>query len=474
MANNAARSKGARNSGPKILRLGIIQNGKIIEERLLRKRQPVTLGSHSKNTFHVVSDIPRTMTIFDFRNNQYSLCFNEKMEGRVSLGDGVHDLVSLRKSTKVKRQGNQFLVPLNERCRGKVVLGDVTVLFQFVTPPPPRAKPTLPASMRGGLIIGMGMTLILCLAISALLQGGSVAWIVSQDWPEPRDVKALPDRFVRVLAPPEEKKKDEPEDKPEPEKAEGEGEKKPVEKKPEPKKQVKKPNPKPVDPDKKAAEESARKKALSKKVESKTILKVIGAVSSDQGSLVDALVGGADRRSLDDAFADSTGVKQATAGAGRSGLHRVGSSDATATGSKATIGDLKGSKVAAKANVDSGSKGKAVKVKARVNLRSTERVVGSGVVDKKRLAAVFRARGGALQSCYERELKKNPKIGGKLIVKFTIGTAGRVTAASIAKDSVGSSAVGKCVVSRIRGWKFPKPEGGSVSVSKSIVFSSGN
>jgi TonB family protein len=96
------------------------------------------------------------------------------------------------------------------------------------------------------------------------------------------------------------------------------------------------------------------------------------------------------------------------------------------------------------------------------------------VIDKAALSRVFRSRAGALRSCYERQLKKNPKIGGKLVVQFKIGAAGRVTSARVAKDTVGAPAVGQCVLSRIRSWKFPKPEGGSVSVSKAILFSPGS
>jgi TonB family protein len=86
------------------------------------------------------------------------------------------------------------------------------------------------------------------------------------------------------------------------------------------------------------------------------------------------------------------------------------------------------------------------------------------------VAAVISRRKGAIQSCYERELKKNPNIAGKVVVRFNIGTAGRVTSASVASSSLGAPAVGSCVVSRIKSWRFPKPEGGSVTVTKSFVF----
>ena len=35
---------------PKILRIGIIQNGKIVEERLVRKRENVTIGQSTQAT----------------------------------------------------------------------------------------------------------------------------------------------------------------------------------------------------------------------------------------------------------------------------------------------------------------------------------------------------------------------------------------------------------------------------------------
>ena len=95
-------------------------------------------------------------------------------------------------------------------------------------------------------------------------------------------------------------------------------------------------------------------------------------------------------------------------------------------------------------------------------------------MDKKAVASVINRRRGALIGCYERELKKNPTLKGKVVVRFTIGTAGRVTGAKVASSSLSSSAVGSCVVSRIKGWRFPKPDGGSVSVSKSFVFSPSN
>lgn len=473
MSTSAAHNPG-RASGPKVLRVGIISNGKIIEERLLRKREAVTIGSAPRNTFQIpASDMPATLQVFDVRGSDYHLVFDEKMTGRVSLGEGVTELAALRQGGKAQQEGGRWRVKLSEGSRGKVVLGEVTILFQFVTPPPARPKAQLPAAMRGGWIRNLDWNLAIILLLSAVIQGGSVWYIQVQDWPEPRDVKGLPDRFVQVLAPQEEKKEPEkPEEELKPEE-DLDGEKQKADEQEEKKVAKPKEQPKPADPDKRAAVEAARKKALAKDVENKTILKKLGALSPEGGTVADALRGGAAKRSLDEAFAGSSGVEEGTAGQDRSGLRRAGSADAKGAGNTADIGDLRGIKGAGEAKVDTGEKREAVAVKARVNIRGSGSVVGDGVIDKGRVSAVFKARAAALQSCYERELKKNPKLGGKLVVRFVIGSAGRVTSVNVS-GSVGSATVNQCVSSRISGWKFPKPEGGSVTVSKSIVFSSSN
>lgn len=467
--SKAPEQGAARPTGPKVLRVGIIHNGRPIEERLFRKKEPVTVGQTPKQTFCIpVAGVPRTFTFFEVHGNDYHLCFDDSMTGRISLGEGVNDLEALRKGGKAQKTGSGWSVKLSDRARGKVVVGQVTILFQFVVPPPPRPKPQLPASMQGGWLRGMDWNFALIILVSAVVHIGSVVWVESHDWPEPRNVAALPDRFVAILKPPEEKEIDKTDEKVELEPVEGEGEGPPAEEEPQPKKG----DSKPVDPDQRAKVEANRKKALAQKVENKTILKTIGTLGGEgRPSLVDSLTGGAAKKGLDEAFAGSDGVAQASADVERSGLNRAGSADASGTGAKAGIGDLGGVSAAKDAgNVSSGDKREAVKVTAQVNIRSPEKIIGDGLLDKNAVSAVISRQKSAVQSCYERELKKNPNIGGKLVVQFTIGTAGRVTSASVVSDSVGSPAVGQCVVSRIQSWRFPKPDGGSVTVSKAFVF----
>ena len=117
-----------------------------------------------------------------------------------------------------------------------------------------------------------------------------------------------------------------------------------------------------------------------------------------------------------------------------------------------------------------GAKKKEVKVKARVNTKGPASTIGTGKLAKTDIAKVVKRRLKAVTSCYERELKKNPKLAGKVTVQFTIGTVGRVTSAKITVNSTGSSAVGNCIKQRISMWRFPRPQGGDVTVAYPFVF----
>src|SRR5438270_1507109 len=76
---------------PKILRIGIIQGGKIVEERLVRKRETVTIGQSVKNTFVVPAStaLTRSFPIFEMTPQGYALNFTEGMDGRIAFDQNV-------------------------------------------------------------------------------------------------------------------------------------------------------------------------------------------------------------------------------------------------------------------------------------------------------------------------------------------------------------------------------------------------
>ncbi len=103
---------------------------------------------------------------------------------------------------------------------------------------------------------------------------------------------------------------------------------------------------------------------------------------------------------------------------------------------------------------------------------------GGGIVigglDKAVIDAVIKNHLNQIRYCYQRELIKNPTLGGKVVVKFVIGKTGEVSSAMTKSSTVGSEAVEGCINKRFYGFRFPEPNGGGiVVVSYPFMFSPG-
>jgi TonB family protein len=59
----------------------------------------------------------------------------------------------------------------------------------------------------------------------------------------------------------------------------------------------------------------------------------------------------------------------------------------------------------------------------------------------------------AVRYCYERELKRNPELKGKIVVKITVAADGSVSEAEIVSSTLNSERVERCILARIRLWK---------------------
>ncbi len=100
--------------------------------------------------------------------------------------------------------------------------------------------------------------------------------------------------------------------------------------------------------------------------------------------------------------------------------------------------------------------------------------VGMGSLHKNDIEKVIRRRLTAIKSCYERALKHQPTLEGKITVSFTIGIHGKVTEASIQSSTMNNAEVEQCIISRFKRMRFPVPSGGGVvKVSYPFVFKAG-
>ncbi len=97
-----------------------------------------------------------------------------------------------------------------------------------------------------------------------------------------------------------------------------------------------------------------------------------------------------------------------------------------------------------------------------------------GALDKSLIDAVIKRNMNQIRYCYQRELTKNPNLGGKIVVKFVIAKDGTVSSASTKASTMGSPAVENCINGRFMRFKFPEPKGGGiVIVSYPFIFAPG-
>jgi TonB family protein len=88
-----------------------------------------------------------------------------------------------------------------------------------------------------------------------------------------------------------------------------------------------------------------------------------------------------------------------------------------------------------------------------------------GALDKDAIRHVIRTHIGDVKRCYEQTAANDPKLQGRVVVKFTIATTGDVTSSSIERSTTKNDAVDGCVAQATKTWKFPQPKRGIVVVS---------
>jgi len=107
-------------------------------------------------------------------------------------------------------------------------------------------------------------------------------------------------------------------------------------------------------------------------------------------------------------------------------------------------------------------------------IKSLDDGIVLGGLEKSQIDAVIKRNINRFKYCYQRELTKDPTIGGKVVVKFTITGTGEVSAAQTKASSMGNSAVEGCLNTTMMKLGFPEPSGnGIVIVSYPFLFAPG-
>ena len=87
-----------------------------------------------------------------------------------------------------------------------------------------------------------------------------------------------------------------------------------------------------------------------------------------------------------------------------------------------------------------------------------------GSLTRAQIARVVRMYWFQIKYCYEKELRKTPKLSGKIVIRWIISGTGHVQTANVIQTTMNNESVENCIVRRIVRWKFPTPKGGGVVV----------
>lgn len=312
--------------------------------------------------------------------------------------------------------------------------------------------PVLPREARGAHFKSLDRLFTVILAASFVVHSGFYVALARTHPATEVTLEEIPDRYARVIVPerlprppgppPAAEKAPEPPPAPAPQKQDAADERRAE------------------TPEQVARRKAVRSAAVARAVQSKGLLKVLGALgpgAAAGGSIADVFGSGGRIGDVASALSGAGGVAIATDP--RAGPRRGGGDAAAASiGQLATTG---GGKVGLGAKTE-------VRVAGHVSAEAAD--VDSSEVDQGKLGAFVRARMGLIKACYENALKRNPGLTGRVSIRFTILETGALVDVVAAQSSLAAGDVAACITSTMRGWRTPFRPSGPVTVEYPFVF----
>jgi hypothetical protein len=394
---------------------------------------------------------PRQHRLFEWVESEgcYYIDIPPETRGKIALGSNKATIEQLRKRFG---QGDKLRVKLGSKAKGKLLIGQTRILFQTAKPAAEPVKPPFPveyvdpfAHLR---ISTLDAVVIASSASVALLMFIWFGYFAERTPPKPDD------RFIEAMGLPASFYEEEEEEVVEEEAKED----------------VLKQEDKEEEEDKKEEEEELDEKldkpdnvseAAFKEARGVGVALVLGTYGGvGEGTVLDMIQ--TRENNLGQLFAQGMSTTEEYQG-GEIGEFVAGGGGINSTGTMARNEGMQTGDGPAEVGT---TEKKERKVKAS---STTDDVIGD--VDKKSVAATIRRRMPGLEACYEKALRSNASLKGKMTYTITINPSGRVTDVKIEEDTVGDSSVRSCTEAKIKGWRFVS-EGAEESseVTFSVAF----
>ncbi len=203
------------------------------------------------------------------------------------------------------------------------------------------------------------------------------------------------------------------------------------------------------------AKRRASREQISREVSSKGLLGLLtGSGSNAKGEAITDVLGepGAAHGDLEKALGELDGLKR-SGKAGTRGIITQGTGKAVQKGTRSTEGASIDELITRKGRATSTDvQRKGNIVVEQVSAIADERGIRSESRDSDQVSEVINRHNSSIQYCYQRELKQNPDLKGKLVVRFTVTPEGKVKDIKVISSTLDNSSIERCVISRIKRW----------------------
>jgi hypothetical protein len=436
-----------------VVRLGVARGDGRLEDRAVSLARPVVIGPAGDLA---IPGLAREHVLFTRTPGGVVLHLAEGMKGRVVVEGRAEEVAGPRE------------LALDPRGRGKLSLGATTLLFQLSAAPPPRARPALPAAVRGGFFAQIDALFTAFVAVSFLGHFGFVVFLESADWPLTSTLERV-DRVAELIfddpVPPDlpDETRDETEtdeaDTDEADEADTEVADRTDETR----------DPSPRTPGPSTPQPMSREEAsVAMSDAASTVQMLLIGASGPDGVVADALRGGTPMGNAEDVMALVAGGVE-LAGVRPELRERDGASGLPGTTDLTSLRRVE----TRRTEVEEGRALTETSPRLRTTIPDDDEIEidGVGEFDQRVVVRMIQTRRAQITACYERAILNEPALRGRIEVAMVIEESGSVSRVRTVENGLGSDTVARCIENRIRAFRFsPGPTGGSVEFRFPFVF----
>jgi len=428
----------------KVIRIGVLQDGKIVQERRLSPGETLTVGNDRRATVRCpLPSLPRRYALIEAHRGRYRLRVPAGIDGKLSHEGQVLTLEQVRQRTPSSK--GRWDLELDDKTRGSIRLGSITLLFQLVQAPPVALRELERPSFRPRLLNDDDPVFMGFLGLFTVMASCFVAYTSTVQTPELlASIEQVPRFAELILAPkdvsepdpivpdpvvddgPRQRVKDEPEPEPGPGTAVAKNDAPPE---------------RPLTAQEAAYREIQRKEDLRQEViaNSRVLQLLASRGISDAGFLDPKGVwgDGVDIPSSDNLPDGSVNLVVYTKRGIGSGTSRedAGIELTTLSGGDANITDAGG-------------------VGPEPTILEPTDALPKNSPDAEKVHRAIRAYYPRVKTCYERGLKENPGLQGRIEFEWVVD-GGAALDIYVLSNSTGDRELEQCIADSIIGWNFP-------------------